>query len=310
MTDDTIAVLPMDQVLGPRFLLRPVEKATVEYLEMTESIREHGLFNSVCVRPAGDRGPDKFEIVDGNTRYEVHRDLALPTIKAIIKYNVTDEQLLADQIQANALRRETTKTEYARQIQRIQKFLPGLTLSELAQMLKKSPLWVSRQLDLLKLGAEVRRLVDNGDMPAESAYLLVKIPYQIRSEELVAQACVLSAKQFKDIATPIIRQVMEDARNGKLQARFNDEPFEAQPYFRGNVEILREMDAMTKGAEFAAVANTKHPQDWLAGWLMALKWSMTVDPPTVEERRKAAKKTTRQLKKLYAERKLEDELDA
>ena len=307
MPNDETAILPLDQVIGPKFLLRVINKRSVEYTEMLESIGKNGLWNTVSVRPAGERAPGKFEIVDGNFRYECHLDLGLPTIAVLIKYNVSDEDVLAAQIQANALRQETTKTEYARQLRRIQESVPGITLAELAQLVKKNPIWVSHQLDLLKLSKNQRHLVDTNEMPAQSAYMLAKVPSHLRTNALAHQACVLPVKQFKALAAAIIKQFMEQVRDGKLAKNFNDLPFEPVPFYRGNVEVLAEIDGRNIAAEQVVIANAKTPVE---GFIAGLKWSLHMDPQSIEEQRQAAQvKPDRKLRKLYDERKTNDPLD-
>ena len=65
--------------------------------------------------------------------------------------DLTDDDLLSIQIQANALRPETTPMEYARQIMRIMEARPQATLAEISsRVLHKSPTWVSQTLGLLR----------------------------------------------------------------------------------------------------------------------------------------------------------------
>ena len=59
------------------------------------------------------------EVVDGLYRRAACCELRRPAMPCIVKHNLTDEDVLAIQIQANALRPETTAMEYARQIKRI-----------------------------------------------------------------------------------------------------------------------------------------------------------------------------------------------
>ena len=52
MQQEDVAKLTLDQIIDPKFLLRFVNKKSVEYLEMLDSIEKTGLWNSICVRPA------------------------------------------------------------------------------------------------------------------------------------------------------------------------------------------------------------------------------------------------------------------
>ena len=61
---DTTADIPIDCIVEPRTVLRLIDKNSVEYLEMRDSIAAEGFWNSISVRPA--REPQKYEIIDGN----------------------------------------------------------------------------------------------------------------------------------------------------------------------------------------------------------------------------------------------------
>ena len=61
----------------------------------------------------------------------------------IVKHNLTDEDVLAIQIQANALRPETTVMEYARQIKRIMDAIAArqgrdATLADVSRLIHKN----------------------------------------------------------------------------------------------------------------------------------------------------------------------------
>ena len=111
-------------------------------------------------------------MADGLYRVTAAREAGLATMPCLVK-DLTDDDLLAIQIQANALRPETTPMEYARQIKRIMEARPEATLAEIStRILHKSPGWVSETLGLLDLKKEYQTAVDRGEMPLGSAYEL------------------------------------------------------------------------------------------------------------------------------------------
>ena len=63
---------------------------TALYLQIKESIRQHGVQQPIIVRPIDDPDFD-FEVVAGNTRWQCTVDLEIPTIPAIIR-NLTDAE--------------------------------------------------------------------------------------------------------------------------------------------------------------------------------------------------------------------------
>jgi len=107
---------------------------------MRDSIASEGFWNSISVRPAKE--DDRYEIIDGLFRYTCACDLGLESMPCIIKRNVSDDAVLAAQIQANAIRPETKPVEFARQMKQILTRRPEMTFDELAHLIHKSPSWV------------------------------------------------------------------------------------------------------------------------------------------------------------------------
>jgi len=216
--DDASRDIPTSEIVEPRMVLRLVNKDSAEYLELRDSVDEHGFLNSICVRPA-PHAPGKYEPVDGSYRYHVARDLRRPSIPCIVKHGLTDDDVLALQIQANAIRPETTPTEYAQQLKGIMSHRPGMTLAELSQIVKKRPSWLRDMLGLLTLSEEQQKAVDRSEIPLTSAYWLAKIPDRFR-RQFVGQARTLPAAEFRVIASGFIKQYREAVRQGKLEALF------------------------------------------------------------------------------------------
>ncbi len=61
-------LIPLDEIVEPWVVLRPVNRASLEYLELRDSLAAVGFINSICVRPS-TRKPGKVEVVDGLYRY-------------------------------------------------------------------------------------------------------------------------------------------------------------------------------------------------------------------------------------------------
>jgi len=168
---DQTCEIPTDQIVEPWVILRVVNRSTVEYLELRDSIAEKGFFNSLCVRPS-KRKPGKYEVVDGLYRYTVGCELRLHALPCIVKHNLTDEDVLAAQIQANALRPETTPVEYARQLRKIMAAggVNGMTMAQLSTRIHKNPEWIGLQLALLDLIKVAQTAVDRGEISLESDF--------------------------------------------------------------------------------------------------------------------------------------------
>jgi hypothetical protein len=72
---DEVRLVPLADIIEPRTLLRLVDKNTIEYLEMRDSVQRFGFTSSISVRPAKRAG--KYEFIDGLHRYCIAKDLSL-----------------------------------------------------------------------------------------------------------------------------------------------------------------------------------------------------------------------------------------
>ena len=275
--------IPTAELVEPRLVLRPVDKESVEYLEMRDSVAAYGFLNSICVRPAPNES-GKYEIVDGRYRYHCALDAGRLVIPCLIKYGLTDEDVLVFQLQANALRPETTPIEFARQLKKILDFKPGMVMADLADLIHKSPKWVKDMLGLLGLSPELQRIVDRSEMPLGNAYMLVRIPPSHR-KEFVDRAKTETVKQFTAAAAAFVKQFSEAVRLGKLEAMFTRD-FEPTAYLRGVKEVGEESRTPVEGARRLTELEKLPP---IKIWQAALNWTQHLDAESIEIQRKNAR---------------------
>lgn len=276
--DDECRTIQIDQLHDPWVVMRPVVKDSIEYLERRDSIATDGVLNSILVRPS-TRQPGKYEIVDGFWRYTAALETDVKTIPCIIRHGLTDREVLALQIKANAIRRDTTRTEYARQLKRLFE-KTEMSISELAKTSGKNVEWLRNQLDLLELSKEMQLMVDRGEIPIQSAYMLAKIPPHWRAEQ-VNNARTMSAREFKTLAAGLVKKFMECVQQGKMDVRWAPE-FKPQPHVRGIKEFKSELENPQVGAILIAAENCK---TLLSVWNLCLRWALHLDNRSVEEQR-------------------------
>lgn len=281
--NEQITNIPIDEIVEPWILLRPVLTDSIDYFEMLESLRDNGFLNSISVRPS-ERKPGKYEVIDGWWRTTCSHELRFDTIPCIIKLNITDDDVLALQIQAQAIRPETKPIEFARQLKRIQKARQGITLPQLANFINKSPGWVRRQLQLLHLTPAIRKSVDRGEIPLANAYMLARLPNSLRSK-YVQQSKVMGTKEFKPLIAGILKQYKESVRQGKLDAFFTED-FQPQPHLRPLKEVREEAESQM---EAHLVLTSIGCKTTIEGWKAALDWVMHLDTKSMEEQKSAAK---------------------
>ena len=272
--------IPTDQLVEPWVVLRLVNKESVEYLELRDSLADKGFLNSICVRPS-PRHADKYEVVDGLRRFTAARELRLPVVPCTIKDNLTDEDVLAVQIQANAVRLDTTPTEFARQLKRILSCKPGITIAQVATMVHKHPGWVREKLHLLRLCADIQKSVDRGEIPLESAYKLARVP-RGHQHKFVDLAKVASVADFAVTVGDFLKEYQEAVRRGKMNALY-DPDVAPTAYLRNVNELVSEYRQPCAAPLILAAENCHSPMD---GWRLALQWALHLDARSIEEQQR------------------------
>lgn len=266
-----IRIIPITNIHEPPVVLRVVNRRTLEYEEMLDSIKEHGLFNSLCVRLAPHRGPEQYEVVDGLYRFNCCRDACIPEVPATV-HEVSDRLLLSLQIQANAIRPETTRMEYARQISKIMETDSLLTLPDVAAIVHKSPNWVNRMLGLLKLNPALQRQVDRGEITVSNAYWLSQMHKSYRAD-YVQDAENMVSDKFRLMAQSRIKAFREAINMGSVEA-FYAKQYTPYPHLRNLRDIEAERLSLKASTSVMPRAKCQTPLD---GWRMALAWVVHMD---------------------------------
>lgn len=280
---DEIRDIPTDQIVAPWVILRPVNRASVDYLELRDSVAAVGFINSICVRPS-PRKAGLMEVVEGLHRHAVACELKLPAMPCIVKHGLTDEDVLALQIQGNALRPETTPLEYAKQIRKIMQARSAqkgadVGIIEVSNLIHKNPTWIGQQLGLLSLHPKVQKTVARGEVPLESAYALTRVISR-RQCQFLDLARTMSAKDFVPLVAAWVKRYKEAVRQGKLDDFYAE--FSPQPHLRWLKEVLAEYERHDVAASALTKRNCQTP---LEGWRLALQWVLHLDPESVNEQR-------------------------
>jgi len=275
-TIPNIQVIPTINIHEPPVVLRVINRRTLLYEEMLDSIKDHGLLNSLCVRPAAHRGPDQYEVVDGLYRLNCCRDALIPAVPAIVA-DVSDTLLLSLQIQANAIRPETTRIEYARQINKIMETDPCLTLADVAAMVHKSPFWVTKMLGILKLTAALQHQVDRGEITLSNSYWLSQMHPSYRPDH-IHDAETMPVIEFRQMAQGRIKAFREAINKGSMESFYADR-YTPYPHLRYLRDIEEERLRLTAATSVLPGAKCTTPLD---GWRMALAWAVHMDAASLD----------------------------
>ena len=154
-----------------------------------------------------------------------------------------------------------------------------LTLAEVSNLIHKNPEWIGRQLSLLSLRRDIQKIVERGEIPLGSAYLLAKLP-MVEQAQLVELARTAPTREFAPVVTRLLKQIQEAARQGKLHDYCKD--FEPVAYLRPLKEVLAEYKAHGLGGLAVTQAGGQTPVD---GWYLALRWALNLDEESVRQQR-------------------------
>jgi len=278
MTDEFRLILIAD-LIDPPLVLRRVDRRSVEYVELRDSLALSGFLNSICVRPS-KRQSGKFEVVDGRWRVIAAKEANVVEAPCIVKHNLTDQGVLALQVSANTMRPTTKPSEYARQLRRLLRSKEGMTQAELCQLLHKNPYWIRRMLGMASLSRRkvFRQFIDRGEMSFEAAYYLSKLRYSLW-ETYATEARVLPLREFKALVMALLRQQRVERNEGTLKTKLLPD-LEPVPFLRTLSEQLREIDIRRIGPLAVIAADC---QTALDGWYCALTWAIHLDPKSIEQ---------------------------
>lgn len=209
---------------------QPRTRFTEENLEeLAQSIRANGIVQPIVVR----RRSNSYEIVAGERRWRASQRAGLTRIPAVIK-EVSDEKLLELALIENIQRQELNAIEEARAYRKLIDEL-GLTQEMIAERVGKDRTLVATSLRLLKLPADIQRLIEeqklsaghgrallmgeDADAQRRIARKVIEMGLSVRETEKAAKrrAADLSKTKNKLLAKP---DANVKAAEGKLRRHF------------------------------------------------------------------------------------------
>ena len=172
-------------------------------IQLTESIKEHGVLQPILVRPIlGEAG--QYEIIAGERRWRASQRAKLHEVPVIIQ-DFTDLEVLEIGLVENLQRSDLTPLEEAEGYQRLMDEF-GHTQEKLAQAMGKSRSHIANTLRLLKLPQKVKDLVNSGDLSAGHARALL----MANDPENMADMIVNSRMSVRDL-----EKQLSDQKKGK-----------------------------------------------------------------------------------------------
>jgi ParB family chromosome partitioning protein len=199
--------------------------------ELAASIKEHGLFQPILIRPRGDR----YEIIAGERRWRASKLAGLTTLPAII-LEMNDIKAAEVSLIENLQREDLNVLEEARAYKQVMENF-HYTQELLAERIGKSRSHVANTLRILTLPEEIQKLVGAKQISAGHARTLLALPgteqlkaaEQITKNKLSVRALEDLVKNKKERQSGVPKKVADEYVN--LQESMEN-------YFSAKVRIL------------------------------------------------------------------------
>lgn len=315
-----LAFIPLDKIRVNKVALRDVNRKSDDFAELTNSIRSEGVTSAISLKHKPGEDGRNYELVDGLQRFTASQDVGTGVVDRVpdpndpngsmrigrfidstdgegkpVKVGVIPAQIIdrdeaetiVTQIIANAHRIETKPTEYANSIFKYLGYNPTYTISQVAAKLNKSPVWIEKQLSLLKLIDAAKPLVNEGKIPLANAYVMAKMPPEEQPQWL-DRAQTLESNKFSAAGLERIKQIRDANRKG---VEAGAEVFIPVAHIRKKLELEAEMGAPNMGPSLIRDLNVVDGikanaagllQAASAGFQLGLQWTLSMDAKSVE----------------------------
>ena len=165
----SVKELPVEDINPGRFQPR-TNFDEEKLLELTNSIKNHGVLSPILVREVGI---NKYEVIAGERRLRASKNAGLKTIPTLIDQK-QDKDALESALIENLQREDLNAVEEARGYDRLKREF-GLTQDEVAASTGKARSTIANSLRLLSLPAKVLDMLSSGKIEKGHAKLLASM---------------------------------------------------------------------------------------------------------------------------------------
>lgn len=227
---DQIQLIPVSEVYNDTEFNSRGSIIPLDVVTLANNIQIHGLLQAIVIQPyepgfstwTPPKGK-KYRIVMGHRRYEATKQLAWPTIKAVVKAGLTDADALALNLIENIERKQLDLIQEAKSIFRFK--LMGMTYAEIAEKVKMSKGWVQVRMTLLELPVEIQNEAKIGTLTTEHIKTLggmtrdeqFEAVRQIKDSRLAGTKLELRVKKKTAKVNPKEKKVRSAADMEKMQ---------------------------------------------------------------------------------------------
>lgn len=193
--------------------------------ELADSIKQQGVMQPIVVRSIEE---GRYEIIAGERRWRASQMAGLDKIPAIIR-NVSDEAAIAMSLIENIQRENLNPIEEAFALQRLQNEFE-MTQQQVAEAVGKSRSTITNLLRLIGLTAEVRMMLEHGDIEMGHAKAILGLETELQD----TAARMVVAKSLS------VRQTEALVRKLQQEGPEKDKKQEVDPDVRNLEENLSE----------------------------------------------------------------------
>ena len=165
----SVKELPVEDINPGRFQPR-TNFDEEKLLELTNSIKNHGVLSPILVREVG---LNKYEVIAGERRLRASKNAGLKTIPTLIDQK-QDKDALESALIENLQREDLNAVEEARGYDRLKREF-GLTQDEVAASTGKARSTIANSLRLLSLPVKVLDMLSSGQIEKGHAKLLASM---------------------------------------------------------------------------------------------------------------------------------------
>ena len=205
----SVKELPVEDINPGRFQPR-TNFDEEKLLELTNSIKNHGVLSPILVREVG---LNKYEVIAGERRLRASKKAGLKTIPTLIDQK-QDKDALESALIENLQREDLNAVEEARGYDRLKREF-GLTQDEVAASTGKARSTIANSLRLLSLPAKVLDMLSSGKIEKGHAKLLASM--DSLEAEKAANNIIKNKLTVKDLAG-----LSSKKTNKKLQTKTKD----------------------------------------------------------------------------------------
>lgn len=204
-------------------------------LELSESIKEHGILQPVVVRKVDNH----FELVVGERRFRAAKLANMQEVPAIVK-DLNDQQMMELAILENLQREDLTPIEEAEAYQKLMEAL-SLTQEQLAFRLGKSRPHIANHVRLLALPEAVRQMISDKKLTMGHGRTLLGL----RAKKLILETAEkvvkenMNVRQLENLVQRLNEDVPRETSEKKKDLFIEEKQSELRDRFGTNVQIKK-----------------------------------------------------------------------